>query len=156
MSLISFLTFSSIQAFFYNVEIPNGDPEINLDLKEPENMYVKLPFKISNKGFFDIRDIEMNISVDILYTENVSYKETRKTIFLREDYKVGHCKIGQELVKLFEGSSQDFNLSALIIYKNEVDVSKSVKLLLKIELSGNLYNLISLDIRLENIILEEK
>jgi len=148
-------SYISVESFFYHVSVPNGAIELNLNTHSPGEMYVRVPYNISNQGYFDITTISVNISLDLLYIENITYSEKRTTIFLKENFNIEGCHPGQELISTLEGGFPDFNIDALVTYNNEVDVTNKTFILMKVELSAYLYGVISMRFSLENILVGE-
>jgi len=137
ISIFSVLAYSSLQTLFSNIKIPSDIPEINLDFShysKIEETHIKIPYRISNKGFLDINRITLKISIDASYTENLAFTETRKTIFSKREV-IGYCHPGESISGVFEGDYHDLNMTALGNYLSEVYKSKDEVFLMKLELN---------------------
>jgi len=85
MSLISFLGGLSAALILSNpnaIKIPDGNIESNFDILHPNNIYIKVPFTITNEGYFDLEDLYLTMTitaVDAQGNEIVIFQ--KKTIF---------------------------------------------------------------------------
>lgn len=153
ISIFSVLAYSSLQTLFSNIKIPSDIPEINLDFthySKIDETSIRVPYRISNKGFLDINRITLKISIDASYTENISFKKTRRTIFSKQE-KIGYCHSGETLTGALEGDYHDLNLTALGIYLSEVYSPAGEEYLMKIEMSFYLVGAFYVRFRLGDI-----
>jgi hypothetical protein len=157
VSIFSILTYISLETILYNIEIPNNIPELNLDFShysKIQNTLIRIPYRISNKGFVDINRIHLKIKVDISYTQNITYQETQVTIFSKE-YLLGDCPIGKIITGEFRGDFHDLNTTALGIYMTNVDRFQEETRLLTIALSAYLAKVIHFQFSLDNISIKD-
>lgn len=134
--LVSILISSSLSLIFRNIDIPDGNVEFNLDFShysKIEETSVKIPYRIINKGFLAIDRMFLKISIDVSYTENLLFSETREMIFYKQEV-LGHCQPGKSISGVFEGDYHDLNMTALANYLNKVYRSKEEVFLMKLEL----------------------
>jgi len=150
ISTVGFLTYISIDSFCCNVFIPYDDPELKLNSSDIKSNHLTVPYKISNEGYFDIVDIKLKVQVDVVYFKNDSYKETRRTIFLHEE-SLKRIRPGEDLTDIFEGNYDNFYNSEILLFLEELDVSKEIKRMLEIEISASLSGLVQIHIHLEDI-----
>lgn len=150
ISMVGVLTYVSIDSFCCNVIIPYDDPELSLNGSDPKSNHLSVPYKISNKGYFDIVDIMLKVEIDVVYCKNNSDKETRRTIFIHEE-SLNRIRPGEEISDKFEGSYDNFDNSEILLFLEELDVSKEITRLLEIEISASLSGLAQIYIHLEDI-----
>jgi hypothetical protein len=150
ISIGSILTYVSIDSFCYNVIIPYDDPELKLNGSDIKSNHLSLPYKISNEGYFDIVDIMLKVQIDVVYCKNDSDKEARRTIFLHEE-SLKYIRPGEDLMDIFEGSYDDFDNSEILLFLEELDVSKEITRFLEIEISASLSGLVQIHIHYEDI-----
>ena len=157
ITIFSLLTYISLERILYNIKIPNGMPEFKLDFShysKIQNTSIRIPYRISNKGFVDIKRIHLNIKIGILYTENNTYKETQVTILSKQKF-LGNCPTGQSISGEFTGDFHDLNTTALGIYMGEVDRFQEETRLLSIGLSAYLAEVIYFQFTLDNISIKD-
>lgn len=150
ISMVGVLTYVSIDSFCCNVIIPYDDPELKLNGSDAKSNHLSLPYKISNEGYFDIFDIMLKVEIDVVYCKNNSDKESRRTIFLHEE-SLKRIRPGEDLMDIFEGSYDDFENSEILLFLEELDVSKKITRFLEIEISASLSGLVQLHIHYEDI-----
>ena len=146
----SILTYVSIDSFCCNVIIPYDDPELSLNGSDTKSNHLSVPYKISNEGYFDIVDIKLKVEIDVVYCRNNSDKESRRTIFIHEE-SLNRIRPGEEISDKFEGSYDDFDNSEILLFLEELDVSKEITRLLVIEISASLSGFVQIYIHYEDI-----
>ncbi len=104
-----------------NIVVPNGDIESNLNMtmttNDSSSLYFKLPFKIVNDGYFDLEDLELKISVSVVFdwinkTTPGENDTIEKTVFEKE-INFGTIRSGNTLKDKYEAKGDDFDLSDL-------------------------------------------
>lgn len=150
ISAVNILAYLSIESISYNVIIPNDEPELKLNISNMESNYLKVPYKISNEGYFDIIDIKMKVKIDYLYSNNDSNKEIRRTVFSKKANLVS-IKPGDELTGVFKGEYLNFDNSEIILFLEELDISKEIKRLMDVQISASLSGLVQFHIEFEDI-----
>ena len=153
ISIFSILIYISLERILYNIEIPSDIPEFNLDFShysKIQDTSIRIPYRITNRGFVDINRINLKIKIDISYTENKTYQETQVTIFSKQDF-LGYCPTGQSISGEFTGDFHDLNTTALGIYMTEVDRSQEETRIMSIGLSAYLAEVIYFQFTLGNI-----
>ena len=150
ISIGSILTYVSIDSFCCNVIIPYDDPELSLNGSDTKSNHLSVPYKISNEGYFDIVDIKLKVEIDVVYCRNNSDKESRRTIFIHEE-SLNRIRPGEEISDKFEGSYDDFDNSEILLFLEELDVSKEITRLLVIEISASLSGFVQIYIHYEDI-----
>jgi len=71
ISIFSLLTYISLERILYDIKIPSDSPELHLDFShysKIQDTSIRIPYRISNRGFVDIKRIHLKIKIDILYT----------------------------------------------------------------------------------------
>ena len=150
ISMVGVLTYVSIDSFCCNVIIPYEDPELTLNGSDTKSNHLSVPYKISNEGYFDIVDIKLKVEIDVVYCKNNSDKETRRTIFIHEE-SLNRIRPGEEISDKFEGSYDNFDNSEILLFLEELDVSKEIKRLMDVRISASLAGLVRIYIHLEDI-----
>lgn len=150
ISMVGLFAYVSIDSFCCNVIIPYDDPELRLNGSDTKSNHLTVPYKISNEGYFDIVDIKLKVQIDVVYCKNDSYKETRRRIFLHEE-SLKSIRPGEDLKDAFEGDYNNFDNSEILLFLEELDISKEIKRLLKIEISASLSGLVQINIHYEDI-----
>ena len=150
ISMVGVLTYVSIDSFCCNVIIPYEDPELTLNGSDTKSNHLSVPYKISNEGYFDIVDIKLKVEIDVVYCRNNSDKESRRTIFIHEE-SLNRIRPGEEISDKFEGSYDDFDNSEILLFLEELDVSKEITRLLVIEISASLSGFVQIYIHYEDI-----
>ena len=150
ISMVGILTYVSIDSFCCNVIIPYDDPELKLNSSDIKSNHLTVPYKISNEGYYDIVDIKLKVQIDVVYCKNDSDKETRRTIFLHEE-SLKRIRPGEALMDIFEGDYDNFDDSEILLFLEELDVSKEITRLLEIEISASLSGLVQIHIHYEDI-----
>lgn len=153
ISAVNILAFLSIESISYNVLIPNDEPEFKLNISNMENTYLKIPYKISNEGYFDINDINMKLEIEYLYFKNNSNEEVHRIIFSKK-VNLATIKPGDILADTFKGDYSDFDNSEIILFLEELEINKEIKRLMDVEISGSLSSLVQFHIEFEDIDLD--
>ncbi|MFX0142170.1 MAG: hypothetical protein ACFFDN_51505 [Candidatus Hodarchaeota archaeon] len=135
VSLISFLGIVSAGRILSdpgNISIPDGDVEMYFDLTDIENSYFKVPFNVTNAGYFDLTEFYLKFDIIMIYniTGQIA-KIYEKNVNFRDIPK------GQTLHDIFETNSSDFknvpayqyvDSSVPMLFRANVTVSASYAL----------------------------
>lgn len=157
ISIFSLLTYISLERILYTIEIPSDIPELHLDFShysKIQNTSIRIPYRISNNGFVDIKRIYLIFQIDISYTENKTYQKTQVAIFSKQ-YYIGYCPTGQSISDEITGDIHDLNTTALGIYMGEVDRYQEETHLLSIEFSAYLADVIFFQFTLNNLTIND-
>jgi hypothetical protein len=150
LSTIGILASTSLYLVLQNIDIPEDIPEMKLDFSnytKIKDTYVKIPYRVSNKGVFTINDIRMRVQIEIKYFDKFSTHSTFNTIFSKKE-QLGGCLSGKHLVGDFEGDYRDLNTTALGIYLINVDPTKNQSYYLSVELWASLSGLLMFNFKL--------
>ena len=143
-SIASYLVIKTIGS----VQIPSGHYLNDLD---PANPQFEISFKLTNKLFTDITDFSIFISEDLVYHEMDNNTEKRVNIFNKQIF-FGKIAIGKKYSKIFFGNYSDFDISNLIDFSNNANMSKEIKMFLDIHISGKtLWNLVPFDVKITDL-----
>jgi len=157
ISIFSLLTFISLERILYNIEIPSDIPELHLDFShysKIQNTSIRIPYRISNNGFVDIKRIYLRFQIDISYTENRTYQKTQVAIISRQ-ISLGDCPTSQSIRGEITGDFHDLNTTALGIYMSEVDRYQEETRLLSIGFSAYLADVIFFQFTLNNLTIND-
>ncbi|MBD3254293.1 MAG: hypothetical protein GF383_04330 [Candidatus Lokiarchaeota archaeon] len=124
MSFVSFM--GGYSAFLIlsnedNIEFDPDDFEDNIvyTLSQPspnfDNLSIKQPFKFRNAGYFDLEDLEIEISINLIYS-HINYttpgvNTTREVEIFEKDKDFGTVIRGETLDDDLEGDYEDFVIS---------------------------------------------
>ncbi len=132
-------------------------PEFKLDFShysKIQNTSIRIPYRISNNGFVDIKRIYLRFQIDISYTENKTYQKTQVAIFSKQ-YYIGYCPTGQSISDEITGDFHDLNTTALGKYMGEVDRYQEETRLLSIGFSAYLADVIFFQFTLNNLTIND-
>lgn len=115
MSLISFLGGYSAVLILSdegNIVVPDGDISANLNITDTSQMYVEIPMKLNNAGFFDLEDLTVKIEIEMEYSRinetgpgtNATVKET----IFDKTVEFDPIKAGEVFKGNFSGEADDF------------------------------------------------
>ncbi len=133
-SLISYIS-NSLFDSFQSISLPNGAVKITLIPGEP---YIELPFRINNKGIFNIDEFWVNVSLHLSYQELLTDKEINKKIFQKDNY-YEKIQALTSLEDIIYGQKTDFNVTQLINYAVYANASFPPIFLLNVRVSGFYY-----------------
>jgi hypothetical protein len=106
VSLITFLGLVSARNILSdpgNISIPDGDVDMNFNVTDIENSYFKVPFNITNAGYFDLTNFYLRFDIIMLYNSTGEItKIYEKSVSFQDIPK------GQTLQDVFETNSSDF------------------------------------------------
>lgn len=80
-SLISLSAALSFSQILSDIRLPSGFVNINLNIVEPENLLVQIPYEIDNGGIFYLTDIATTISINVNYLNKSNLVNITSTIF---------------------------------------------------------------------------
>jgi len=150
VSMMTFLAYLSIESFCYNIAIPNDSPELKINCSNMERNSLKVPYKISNKGHYDIVEVKIKLSICICYFKNNSNEEIRRIIFSKK-FNLNTIRPGEEIADVFRGDHLDFDNLEIIHFLDELEIHKEIKRLMNIQIFASLSGLAQLHIELEDI-----
>jgi hypothetical protein len=50
-----------------NLQVPSGPINTNFDITDPDNMYIEVPFNITNAGYFDLTFLRIQFKIAMVY-----------------------------------------------------------------------------------------
>ncbi len=140
--IITFFENISISRVYEGIYIPDVERSeelhINLNFSEPTKIKFILPYKIENNGFYDLNDINLKISLKLVYINKDTEEECVQTILTKNNSYIEedrHVLPGNVLEDSFEVYYQEFNWRNIDKYQKEVDKNKDVKVLMDVLIS---------------------
>lgn len=112
-ALVSFSASLSFSQILSDMKFPAGFVNLNLDVFEPENLLLQIPYKIDNGGMFSLTDIETSIMISVNYL-NVSNSANVTSVFFSRSIRLPDVKPLSVYLGFFEGGRPYFNEIALI------------------------------------------
>jgi hypothetical protein len=147
--LISILIYSTIFGFWFSglssgvintiesIIIPNG--------------YFNASLSSSNPVFYDLTDLNINLSLDVKYFEKITNDETLKTVFIRNE-NIGVIPALQLYENIIKGEENDFKLDSLVDFESNANMSRIIRYFLRVEISGRFfYNSIPFKLNIKEI-----
>lgn len=111
----------------YNINIPDGPVIASLDITDPNNMMINVPFNISNVGVYDLKEITLAFQIRMTYgnSSTLTNETTTIEIFNKEE-NYGDILHGDLLKDNFTGSGGDgFFVSTIQQAETEVDWTRT-------------------------------
>lgn len=115
--LANFLTFIEI---IPKLEIPSGYVYINIDIENPDDMTVQMPFSISNYGMAELTEITLYVEVMLNFINKSNNANLTLLIFSKISI-VNSISPYMVVNDFFVGDFSDFNISALIYFEENGD-----------------------------------
>jgi len=152
-TILIIIGINNLPVILSNFKFPSGPSNLNIDIYNPEDMIVEMPYEIDNPTAFEISGITAIVNVSIQYTRQSDQVNITSFIFgksnILETSRAFHTLIG-----IFEGDFNYFNVTALINYYDEFDPSKLVYFYLHIRFSLKyFFNLMDFEFAISNILL---
>ena len=126
-----------------NIAIPDGDIDIYFNVTDLENSHIKVPFNITNAGYFDLTNFILRFDIIMIYNS------THEIVKIYEkEANFQDIPKGQTLREAFETDSSDFinvpedtyiDFSEPLSFKANVTVGASYALNL-LSISVKIYN----------------
>ena len=149
MSLISFLGGLSAVKILSNpdnIKLPNGNIQANFDIQHPNSIYIKVPFKITNEGYFDLEDLYIKITIAAVDGHGDEVEIFQKST------NFGDIPKGESLSDVYSGDYKDFIISNIYEAYLQLDYSSGITLKADIVLGAKYeLGLLSLRVELYNI-----
>ena len=145
MSLVSFLGGLSavmILSNEENIKLPNGSITTNIDFSNPSGLYIKVPFEITNTGYFDLEDLFVGIKI---YAVDVHGE--RIEVFNKGN-NFGKIIKGETLTDAYIATVDDFNIENLLYAYISLDSGSTISLKADIIVSAK-YSLGLISFRVE-------
>ena len=124
----------SIVKVYEGISLPSGPISIGLNFSDPTNIYISFPYSVENRGFYDLADISLKVSLKLDY----SHKDTgekRRQIILSEYGNNGFVKAGRTYEDKYEKDFLEFDWYSIDTYLLEADSSSDTYALMDIEFS---------------------
>lgn len=107
-----------------NIKIPSGPMTYNFNITDPSSMSIIIPFNLTNAGYFDLKNLQINIKIDLTFgnLSNPFNASSRVNIF---DHTQTFPPIirGQTYSGLFNGTGINF-IEDNFPNPTEVDLSR--------------------------------
>ncbi len=158
--LISILIYSTIFGLWFSglssgvintiesIVVPNGYFNASLSSSNPS---LEISFSINNEVFYDLTDLNINLSLDVKYFEKITNNETLKTVFIRNE-NIGVIPALQLHENIIKGEENDFKLDSLVDFENNANMSRIIRYFLRVEISGRFfYNSIPFKLNIKEI-----
>ncbi|MHA1376489.1 MAG: hypothetical protein ACTSR7_19600, partial [Promethearchaeota archaeon] len=124
----------SLMRVYNGIKIPNGFISIGLNFSDPTSVHINLPYEVDNKGFYDLRDISIKISLRLDYTHKYT-DEKRSQLIISARGNQGFALVGEVFQDTYYKDFSDFEWSQINDYLSEVDEAKPVSVLMDVEFS---------------------
>ncbi|KKL66921.1 hypothetical protein LCGC14_2140150 [marine sediment metagenome] len=131
ISLFSGLSIA-LFAMLENISIPHEYFFIDFDSSSP---LLRAPYKIDNEGFSEITNMDINLSVDLYYTEEYANTEKQVKVFSKIE-RIKKIKPYNIYEANIEGNSENFNITRLDNFWLNANLSKAYYYLLNIKITG--------------------
>ena len=138
---------TSLSKTLETLYLPDNYFIVNPDPSSPD---LRISFSITNKGFHDLTQFQIDLSLDLYYTEKSNNNEKNAQIFSKIE---SYSKISPKETyrDTFQGNYDSFNISALENFVESVNVNKSITYLMNVKISGKYYfDIVPFSIVLEN------
>ncbi|KKL19678.1 hypothetical protein LCGC14_2463040, partial [marine sediment metagenome] len=147
----SIAAFSSLTQIIKSIKIPNGLIDLNLDIYNPEEIEVSIPYYIQNHGIYDLNDMIMEVDISVNYIDISSRNNITAQIFSKYGV-LPNCKAFSTLIGDFSGSFTNFNISAVIAFIQNSDIFEPFSFLIDINFHLKyFFNLIQISIILDDV-----
>lgn len=93
-----------------NIEVPDGDMDYYLNIstdEEREKNYFEFPYKINNVGYFDLTDMELDLTIYFEYESNRTGDKEKLTLAEKTE-KFDDTPAGSKLKDEFKLKADDF------------------------------------------------
>lgn len=152
-TILTVVSINNIPVILSNFKFPSGPSNLNIDIYNPEDMIVEMPYEIDNPTAFEISEITAFVNISIKYTRQSDQANISSYIFSKSKM-LGTIRVFYTLIDIFEGDFNYFNITALINYFDDFDPSKLVYFYLHVGFSLKyFFNLMNLKFFVYNILL---
>lgn len=152
-TILTVIGISNLSLIVSNVKFPSGHTTLNTDIYNPQDMLLELPYEIPNPTIFEISDISATVNITLEYVRQSDQVNISSMIFTKTRV-LGNSKPLNELVGVFIGDFNDFNISALSDFYNDFDPFQLVYFYLDVKISIKYYlKLIDFSFYANNILL---
>jgi hypothetical protein len=133
IGLLSIMAFSSVENVISNIKIPDGPIYLNLNIKDPQNMEVSLPYSIQNPSIYDLGVISIKLALSVDYYDKSSDKNVSSLLFSNSGVLSG-CKALSTSGGEFKGFFSHFNITAVNNFQLNFDFTKNFRFYVNIEI----------------------
>lgn len=151
---IGYLTiaaFSGLTQIFENIRIPDGVVDLGIDVYNPEYMEVIFPYYIKNQGMYDLTDLFIEVDISVNYTDLITRENLTVQVFSKTG-SLPDCKAFSSLIGYFNGTFNDFNITTVIEFLENVDHLESIKFFMDISFQVKYFwTLISFSLFLDDV-----
>lgn len=116
-SLGATLGFSQVLS---DIRFPAGFIHLNLDVVEPENLLVAMPYEIDNGGVYYLTDIKVSVNIRVNYL-NQSNLANITALFFSKSSRLPDVRASSVFSGFFEGDFRYFDLDVLTDMYNYSD-----------------------------------
>lgn len=124
----------SILKVYEGLTIPNGTSYIYLNFSDASNVQISLPYKVENDGFYNLLDVNLEISLKLKYTNKNTGEITQQTI-LSESSGLKNVLVSNTLNETFHKDYMAFDWGNIGTYNDDVDTAKEVVVLMGLVIS---------------------
>lgn len=96
-----------------DIKVPAGYVHLDLDIIEPDNLLMVMPYEIDNSGIYKLFDIKTSASISVTYLNKSNLVNITSIIFTKSS-KLPDVEPFSTLSGFFEGNKQYFNEIAII------------------------------------------
>lgn len=94
-----------------NIKIPSGPIQSNFDITDVNSMYLRVPFNITNAGYFDLTNLKIDFKVSMVYDHvnltTPGVNTTTSALIFDKSINFPSILHGKSLNGLFNASSGD-------------------------------------------------
>ena len=106
-----------------NIKIPSGPISANFNITDPSGMSIIIPFNLTNAGYFDLTNLQINIKIDLTFG-NLSLGATSKVNIFDHTQTFPPIIRGQTYSGLFNGTGTNFIEENFPNVTTEVDLAR--------------------------------
>ena len=143
--------FSGLSQILETIRIPDGIIDLNLDIYNPEDIEVNIPYYIKNQGIYDLNNLYMDVDISVNYIDKITRENITLQIFTKADV-LPDCTTFNSLVGNFTGTFHDFNVTAVVNFIENVDYFEIYYFLIDISFQAEYFwDLIDISIFLDDV-----
>lgn len=137
-SIVVIININSFITVFSKIQIPNGYVYINMNIYEPENMNITIPYQIQNTGVSDLTNINMNVEIYINYINDTNKLDITKIVYQKYHF-LGNCRAFCNKSGTLQGHSESFIIPNVITFFDYFDATKPVFFLMNLTIKANYF-----------------
>ncbi len=118
--LSAFLILSDVEENF-NIDLDNI--EGNFTITASESMYVEIPIRFKNVGYFDLEDLTIELTIYMTYGDNSSNNASTTIEIFNKIQEFDTIPSGKNYKDKYKGESEDFNSDDFNDIKKDITIS---------------------------------